>query len=72
MSLNKPQLKQDLNLLYDGTIGSEGDAEAAKVEFIDRLADAIEAYVKSAEIKYINGLTAGANPVVGTFNGNLQ
>jgi hypothetical protein len=41
-------------------------------EFATRLSDAIDVYVKGAKIVYTSGLTAGSNPVVGTFNGNLE
>lgn len=68
MSLNKTQLKTDLRSLYDGTLSSSGSAADAKEAFIAGLADVIDAYIKTEKINYTSGLTAGANPVVGTFN----
>lgn len=41
-------------------------------EYADRLIDIFEVWLKKANIKYVNGLTAGGNAVVGTFNGKLE
>jgi hypothetical protein len=40
--------------------------------FLTAFVAALEAYVKSAQIIYTDGLTAGPNPVTGIFNGNLE
>ncbi len=41
-------------------------------EYAERMADAIDAYVRDAAIVYVNGLTASGDPVAGIFNGNLN
>ncbi|WAC40589.1 hypothetical protein [Pedobacter sp. SL55] len=73
MALNKPKLITDLTTLYDATLdnGELSPAEA-KTKFIQELANAIEAYVKSATVKYNSGLTAPNGAVTGTFNGGLE
>jgi hypothetical protein len=72
MALNDTQLDTDLGLLFDATINSSGSAADARHDFIIGLRDAIKAYVKSGQIVYTNGLTAGTTPVAGTFNGRIQ
>ncbi|RKR83186.1 hypothetical protein BDD43_3388 [Mucilaginibacter gracilis] len=72
MSLDKDRLKSDLTALLDKTETSTGNENDSKEQYVNDLADSIERYVKGAQIKYINGLTAGSNAVVGTFNGSLQ
>jgi len=72
MSLNKKQLVQDLTTLYENTMGSNTDEVTAKDDFINYLANAIDAYVKSATIKYSGGLTAPNGPVSGTFNHTIE
>lgn len=72
MSLNTPQLKTDLGELYDDTLTGEGNAADARASFVNRLSEVIEAYVKTATVVYTSGLTAGANTVVGTFNGHVE
>ena len=46
--------------------------ENADEEYAQRLSDAIDSYVKQAEIIYTAGLTAPNGAVTGTFEGNLQ
>jgi hypothetical protein len=72
MALNDTQLDTDLTTLFDATIGSAGSADDAKRAFIVGLRNAIKAYVKSGQIVYTNGLSAGSTPVAGTFNGRIQ
>lgn len=67
--LDKDGLKTAiLDLLTD----MEERTEDAKEEFATRLSDAIDTYVKTAIIKYDNGLVAPNGAVTGTFNGELQ
>ena len=44
----------------------------AKQAFVNRLADIIDGYVKSAHINYEGGLSAGTNVVVGTINHTIS
>jgi len=69
MSLNKAQLKTDVKTILTDLMQSEN---VGIDEFATRLSDAIDDYVKDAEIKYTSGLNAGSNTVTGTFNGKLE
>lgn len=69
MALDKLTLRNDIvQLLQDMMLREATSIE----EFADRLSDAVDAYVKSADILYQDGLTAPNGPVTGTFNGQLQ
>jgi hypothetical protein len=46
----------------------ETDAEAAWQRYAAKLAAAIIVEIKAAKVNYTNGLTAGSNAVIGTFN----
>ena len=50
MALNKQLLKQRLNVLYDDQAVRETDPAQARADFVDGLADAIEAYVLSGTV----------------------
>lgn len=41
-------------------------------EFAQKFFEILFKWLKKADIKYINGLVAGSNPVTGTFTGNLE
>lgn len=74
MGLNKIALKSDLEALYNQTLDNEDlTPEEAKDAFIERLATAIDAFVKSASVNYQNGLTsANGGVVTGTFNHTIS
>lgn len=73
MALDKPTLIADLSTAYDDTKVAAVDAETAKANFVNAIADAIERYVKSAQIVYTDGLvSATGGAVTGTFNGELE
>jgi len=72
MSLNTAQLKVDLKEVYTATYQQTGSRDEALDAFIDAFADKLEAYIKTAQVVYIDGLTAGSYPVVGTFNGEVR
>ena len=72
MSLNKPQLEIDLGNLFDSTLTGNGSAADAKLAFVTTLATIIDDYVKSAQVNYISGLSAGANIVTGEFNHTIS
>jgi hypothetical protein len=59
MALNKILLKEHLKQLYDDQATREKDPAKARADFVDGLADAIEAYVKS-------GTLTGAVTTTGT------
>ncbi len=69
MALSKSSLKSDIKQLLADMMRKE---ENSFDEFADRLATAIDGYVKKAEIEYISGLTNQGGPVTGTFNGKLK
>lgn len=50
----------------------ETDAEAAWQRFAAKLAAAIIVEIKAAKVTYTNGLTAGGNAVIGTFNHTIS
>jgi hypothetical protein len=72
MALNKTKLTNDLYALFDETGNDNSDYATARTAFVTKLATIIDDYVKSAKVNYTTGLTAGANPVVGTFNHTIS
>lgn len=66
MPLNKTTLKSALVQIF-----SQENTENNVEQVAQQLADAIDAYVKEAQIVYTSGLVAPNGPVSGTFNGNL-
>lgn len=67
MTLNKPQLIQDIKDIQD-ELKDEVDYETSKQKFAEMLADAIEKYVKSGTIT-INGTSnQGAFSGTGTIS----
>lgn len=69
MGLDKTGLIANLEILYNQTlVDEELTAEEAKDAFIERLASAIEAYVKTASVNYTGGLTSTNGPVTGVLN----
>lgn len=69
MALNKNDLKGDIIQIMKDMRKREANADE---EYAERLANAIDSYVKNATIVYTAGLTAPNGPVTGTFEGNLQ
>lgn len=69
MALNKDELKQNIKQILIDMMQRD---TASYEEFAQRLADAIDTYVKQATINYTSGLTAPNGAVTGTFNGNLS
>ncbi len=70
MALDKATLKATIEAILTDM---ETRNEDAKAEFATRLADAIDEYVKGADIIYMTGLIAPpmGGVVTGTFEGNL-
>lgn len=50
MALNKNLLKQSLNALYDNQATRKTNPAKARADFVDGLADALEAYVLSGTV----------------------
>lgn len=72
MSLNKPQLENDLRALFDATLDSDTSEQQAKDAFIQGLANIIDGYIKTAKIKYTGGLVAPNGSVTGTINHTIE
>lgn len=69
MALDKQRLKNEIAaLLTDMMLREQNSID----EFATRLSDAVDVFVKTADIVYTDGLSAPNGPVTGTFNGNLQ
>jgi hypothetical protein len=69
MALNKENLKNNIIQIITDMRARKDNSDN---EFAERLATAIDDYVKDAEIVYKSGLTAPNGPVTGTFAGNLN
>ena len=70
MSLNKEDLKNNIVVLLTDLMTKE---ETSIEEFAEGISDAVDTYVKSADIKYTSGLTSATGGVVtGTFQGQLE
>lgn len=69
MALNTPQLQQRIEDIVTDMRTRE---EVSDNEFAQRLAGAIEEFVKTATIHYTSGLANPAGAVTGTFIGNLS
>lgn len=72
MPLDKPTLIADLQKIFDDESVVEVNPALSRQRVASKMADAIEKYVRSARVKYNNGLTAGSTPVTGNFNGGLE
>lgn len=72
MSLDTDGYKAALKTLYTATRTGALDADDALDQFLDDFVAATATFIKSAGIVYTDGLTAGANDVVGIFNGELE
>ena len=70
MALQKSDLKNNIIAIMQDMMKRE---ETSIDEFAERLADAIDVYIKEAEIEYKSGLTSATGGVVtGVFIGNLK
>ncbi|WP_336070004.1 hypothetical protein [Mesoflavibacter sp. CH_XMU1404-2] len=70
MALNKTALKTEIVGIMTDMLQRENTSIE---EFATRLSDAIDDYVKEADIIYTTGLTsATGGAVTGTFEGNLE
>ena len=67
MALDKEALKQQFIQIF-----SQPDTVSNIETIAEQLANAIDDYVKEADIVYSSGLTAPNGAVTGTFNGNLE
>ena len=69
MALDKTTLKNTLVNMMNALMA--GDKEGIEV-FASEFTNALDVYVKGADIKYNGGLTAPNGAVGGTFNGKLE
>lgn len=69
MALNKAGLKADILAI---TTDMRTRTAVSDDEFAERLATAIDTYVKTAAIIYTSGLIAPNGAVTGAFNGQLE
>ena len=67
MALNKAVLKTKLIHIF-----SQASTESNIEQIAQEIADAVDAYIKTAKIVYTTGLIAPNGAVTGTFNGNLE
>jgi hypothetical protein len=72
MSLNTVQLKADLKALCETSQTGTGTAADNLEAYLNALVAALDAFVKSGQVVYIDGLTAGPYPVTGTYNGDIE
>ncbi|KAA2244566.1 hypothetical protein F0L74_00900 [Chitinophaga agrisoli] len=75
MALNKSALAQSIKSAFKNMKDDNGDEEQTLDTLCNKLAEAVDTYVKTAEINYITGLMAppgtAGGPVTGPFKGNL-
>lgn len=71
MGLNKAQLKTNIVALLTEMMTRE---EVSIEDFAEGLANHVDTFVKTADIKYTNGLVAPSTggAVTGNFNGKLE
>ena len=71
MALDKAALNNTIVTILTELLTRE---DTSIQEFADRFSDAVDVYVKSADIKYTSGLIAPSTggAVTGTFEGNLE
>lgn len=70
--LDKDVLRQEIAAAFTFEADKTDHPEESRSRIADKLATAIDNYVKSATINYTSGLTAPNGPVTGTFNGGLE
>ncbi len=69
MALNKAQLKADLLAAMAEASNVDGTTPAERRELLaDRFANAIDAYVKTGDGKYLGGMVAGSTAVTAPAN----
>lgn len=71
MALNATRLKNAIKAAYVTAQAVDTNREDGLEAFAAALATAIVDEIKELQITYVNGLTAGATPVTGTFNDTL-
>lgn len=71
MALNKVQLKADIKAAFDAQKTKTSDPDAAINDIADKIATAIDNYVKTITITSIPVLTSPAGPVTGTITNTV-
>lgn len=69
MALNKIQLQNEIKSILEDMETRETDS---KQEFAERLANAIDSYVRQIDVIYVAGLVAPSGPVTGTFQNTVN
>jgi hypothetical protein len=72
MPLNKSGLEQSIKSAFKSMRDGDTDEEQGLDMLCSKIADAVDTYVKTAQINYTAGLTTANGPVTGVFNGTLS
>lgn len=72
MPLNKSALEQSIKNAFKSMKNSDTDEEQGLDRLCSKLAEAVDTYVRTAQINYIAGLSNSGGAVSGVFNGNLS
>jgi hypothetical protein len=72
MALNKSGLEQSIRNAFKSMKSGDTDEEQGLNTLCSKLAEAVDTYVKTAQINYTAGLSAPNGPVTGVFNGTLS
>lgn len=70
--LNEQQIEADVASVFIQMKNFNGDDEQALKAFSKAWAKLLVKHIKTLEIVYSTGLTAGANPVIGTINHTVR
>lgn len=70
--LDKNKLKKSIEAAFLEARGKNDNPEDAIARLSSQIADAIDDYVRSLQITYNTGLTAGPYPVAGVFGYSLS
>jgi hypothetical protein len=72
MALNKDTLKGQIKAAFQAQAGKTDNPDAALDDLSDKIAIAIDAYIKSATINNIPVLTSPSGPVTGTITSTIS
>ena len=72
MSLNRLQLKNDIKTAFDAQKNKTENQDQAIDDLADKIATAVENYVKSITIISTPALTSPSGPVTGTISNTVE
>jgi hypothetical protein len=72
MALVKDSLKTQLKAAFQAQTGKTDNPEAALEDLADKIASAVDSYIKSATITNVPALTSPAGPVSGTITSTIS